>query len=97
MKMTRILLHQFWGKRCKIIFTLANYQKSSGNHIIHLTMFIVQSAIQRKVIQLSFIVINDGNWIIKRIGRCNRATDSVLKILQLCADCDILRILTGLN
>ena len=79
--MLLILLCQFRGKRFKILRTLSDNQKSSGNNIIHLTMLITQGTIQGQPRQLTFIVIHDSNRIIERIACRNGATDSMQTIL----------------
>jgi len=45
MKMFLVLLCQFRGQGCKIFLSQPNHQKSSGNSIVHLPMFITQGTI----------------------------------------------------
>ena len=91
-----ILLRQLRGERCKILLAQTDHQKAARKDIVCLAVFIPQSAVHGQTQQLALIVADDGDRVCKGIDSGDRAADSLLQILQLCANGDFLRVFIGL-
>ena len=87
-----ILLRQLRGERCKILLAQTDHQKAARKDIVCLAVFIPQSAVHGQTQQLALIVADDGDRVCKGIDSGDRAADSLLQILQLCANGDFLRV-----
>ena len=81
-EMLRVFLHQVSGKVCKIFFAQTDDQKIAGNNIVQMALIIIKCPVQRQPHELTFIIADQPNQIIKGISCLNISANGCLQGFQ---------------
>ena len=84
-----VLPRHLRGQGSKILLTQPHHEKSPGNGIIHFSVFIPKGTVQGQSHELAVIVVNDGNWIFKRVACADGAAHRLLQGFQVEIDPDL--------
>ena len=92
-----VLLCHLRGQGCKIFLAQPHHEKSSGNDIVHFSVFIPKGTVQGQSHELALVIADDGHRVCKGVNGINRAAHRLLQSFQVVIDLDLLRMLSRRN